>query len=205
MTYDYDKTHESILASAARHFEEVGYRNASIRRICKEAGVTNGAFYAHFKSKEDLFTKLVEPALNGLGELYGDETSRYMEIGSSDDVLEALSLSLSTDRTIIHYIYEHADTFRLLLKASGGTPFDRFPAMLIEEEQANTATFFKLCEPYVKRPGNMSDNIVTQASSLVISTIFDCLLSGKTEEETLFETQLASEFCIAGLRRIWGI
>ena len=44
-----------------------------------------------------------------------------------------------------------------------------------------------------------------QAEAMVVSTTFDCFLQGKTEEETLRETQLASEFCLAGLRRIWGI
>ena len=38
-----------------------GFSGASIRQICKDAGVTNGAFYAHLASKEDLFDKIVRP------------------------------------------------------------------------------------------------------------------------------------------------
>ena len=33
---------------------------ASLRNICKEAGVTTGALYFFFKDKEDLFAALVE-------------------------------------------------------------------------------------------------------------------------------------------------
>lgn len=54
MPYDYESTHRQILLSAMKNFSEVGFRDASIRTICKDAGVTNGAFYAHFKSKDDL-------------------------------------------------------------------------------------------------------------------------------------------------------
>ena len=66
MSYDYNKTHELILKSAEEQFQKEGFRNASIRRICSDAGVTNGAFYAHFDSKEALFKELVEPAVEGL-------------------------------------------------------------------------------------------------------------------------------------------
>ena len=203
--YDFDKTHERILSSATRHFMEAGFSGASIRQICRDAGVTNGAFYAHFKSKEDLFSSLVEPALQGLYELYGDEHSRYGDIKSKADILAAFEQSFSSDRTIIHYIYEHKVAFLLLLKAGGGTAYERFPSMLAEEEKQVTEAFFDECRPYIGRPENLSDNIVSKLSYLVVSTVFDCFLLGKTEEETIRETQLASEFCLAGLRKIWGI
>ncbi len=205
MTYDYEKTHAAIMASAARHFREVGFAGASVRQICKDAGVTNGAFYAHFESKEDLFGKLVGPALEGLDELHGNEVTRYMEVSSPEDVLEALNLAFSTDEAVIHYIYEHEDAFRLLLKASGGTSFENYPSKVVEEEKLGTIAFFELCKPFVRKPENMSESVAAQASSFIVSTIFDCLLSEKTEEEAVRETRLASEFCIAGLRQIWGI
>ena len=205
MAYDYEKTHAAIMESAAKRFMEVGFAGASIRQICKDAGVTNGAFYAHFESKEELFGKIVGPALEGLGELHGSEISRYMEVRSSKDVLEALNHAFSTDEDVIRYIYEHKDAFRLLLKASGGTSFENYPNRVVEEEKQGTIAFFEQCRPFVGKPENMSESIAAQASSFIVSTIFDCLLSEKTEEEAVHETQLASEFCIAGLKRIWGV
>ncbi len=205
MAYDYDKTHAGIMESATRRFMETGFTGASVRQICKDAGVTNGAFYAHFESKEELFGELVGPALEGLDELRGSETSQYMEIQSPEDVLESLNLAFVTDEAVIHYIYEHKDAFLLLLKASGGTSFENYPSRIVEEEKQGTIAFFELCKPFVRRPENMSESVAAQASSFIVSTIFDCLLSGKTEEEAIREVQLASEFCIAGLRQIWGM
>lgn len=48
------QTRESLLRAAAEVFDEYGYSGASINRILKRAGLTAGALYFHFESKEDL-------------------------------------------------------------------------------------------------------------------------------------------------------
>lgn len=48
------QTRATILRSAAEVFEESGYAGASINKIIERAGVTQGAMYFHFKSKESL-------------------------------------------------------------------------------------------------------------------------------------------------------
>ncbi|MFF5257121.1 ScbR family autoregulator-binding transcription factor [Streptomyces leeuwenhoekii] len=48
------QTRESLLRAAAEVFDEFGYSGASINRILKRAGLTAGALYFHFDSKEDL-------------------------------------------------------------------------------------------------------------------------------------------------------
>ncbi|MFG3133066.1 ScbR family autoregulator-binding transcription factor [Streptomyces tendae] len=47
-------TRESLLRAAAETFDEFGYSGASINRILKRAGLTAGALYFHFDSKEEL-------------------------------------------------------------------------------------------------------------------------------------------------------
>src|SRR5580704_2469159 len=49
-----DATRARILEVASRQFRENGVAAAGLAGIMAEAGLTNGAFYAHFKSKEDL-------------------------------------------------------------------------------------------------------------------------------------------------------
>ncbi|WP_077800410.1 ScbR family autoregulator-binding transcription factor [Streptomyces sp. JHA26] len=48
------RTREVLLRAAAEVFDEVGYAGASINKILDIAGVTAGAVYFHFKSKEGL-------------------------------------------------------------------------------------------------------------------------------------------------------
>ncbi|MBF4994519.1 TetR/AcrR family transcriptional regulator [Arthrobacter gandavensis] len=47
-------TRDAILAGAASVFEEMGYGRASLSQVAERAGVTKGALYFHFPSKEDL-------------------------------------------------------------------------------------------------------------------------------------------------------
>ncbi|MEU0575385.1 ScbR family autoregulator-binding transcription factor [Dermacoccus nishinomiyaensis] len=48
------RTRQTILAAAAKVFEERGYQAATITEILATAGVTKGALYFHFQSKEHL-------------------------------------------------------------------------------------------------------------------------------------------------------
>src|SRR5258708_21316423 len=46
--------HELIVKEASRLFRERGFENVTVSEIMKAAGLTHGAFYAHFDSKEEL-------------------------------------------------------------------------------------------------------------------------------------------------------
>lgn len=51
------QTHTRIVEAARRLWKAKGYANVSIGEIMKAAGLTHGGFYAHFKSKDDLFAE----------------------------------------------------------------------------------------------------------------------------------------------------
>ena len=53
-------TIKNINAAAMKEFIANGYKNASLRSIAREAGVTTGAFYGYYKSKEVLFSSIVD-------------------------------------------------------------------------------------------------------------------------------------------------
>ncbi|MFD6416165.1 ScbR family autoregulator-binding transcription factor [Streptomyces sp. NPDC060194] len=48
------RTRQKIIVAAAGVFDEVGYEAATISQILKASGVTKGALYFHFTSKEEL-------------------------------------------------------------------------------------------------------------------------------------------------------
>ncbi|MCU7928000.1 MAG: TetR/AcrR family transcriptional regulator [Candidatus Thiodiazotropha sp. (ex Dulcina madagascariensis)] len=55
-----------ILDSAVRLFLHQGYERTGIEAIMRDAGMTRGAFYAHFSSKSDLYAKaMTHAAVNG--------------------------------------------------------------------------------------------------------------------------------------------
>jgi TetR/AcrR family transcriptional regulator, transcriptional repressor for nem operon len=54
---------ERILNVAARLFKKNGYSATGIDQIMSDAGLTAGAFYAHFKSKNDLLSQSLQHSL----------------------------------------------------------------------------------------------------------------------------------------------
>ena len=51
---------QMILAAAMKVFSETGYIGSSVDDVAKEAGISKGAIYWHFKNKDDLFKSLLE-------------------------------------------------------------------------------------------------------------------------------------------------
>ncbi|KVC51894.1 TetR family transcriptional regulator [Burkholderia ubonensis] len=69
MRYSIEHKHETrarILDAASRLFREEGYGGSGIGPLTKAAGVTNGAFYGHFKSKGEAFRSVVLAGLDQL-------------------------------------------------------------------------------------------------------------------------------------------
>ncbi|MGF1427882.1 ScbR family autoregulator-binding transcription factor [Kitasatospora sp. LaBMicrA B282] len=48
------RTRGTLLRAAAQVFDEYGFNGSSINKIIKQAGITQGAMYFHFRSKEEL-------------------------------------------------------------------------------------------------------------------------------------------------------
>jgi TetR/AcrR family transcriptional repressor of nem operon len=57
MRYPAEETaakHDRIVKEASRLFRERGFENVTVGEVMKAAGLTHGAFYAHFASKQEL-------------------------------------------------------------------------------------------------------------------------------------------------------
>lgn len=61
------KTRAKIVETARILFNRHGYNGVSIHMVMKEAGLTHGGFYNHFKNKEELFSEAVMSFLIGQG------------------------------------------------------------------------------------------------------------------------------------------
>jgi AcrR family transcriptional regulator len=61
-----EETRNKILESAYQLFSRNGYDTTSVADICQSAGVSKGAFYHHFPTKQAIFLALLESWLTGL-------------------------------------------------------------------------------------------------------------------------------------------
>ncbi|MBX3604639.1 MAG: TetR/AcrR family transcriptional regulator [Piscinibacter sp.] len=57
-----EDTHERIVEVAARMLRRKGYAGVGVAEVMREAGLTHGGFYAHFKSRDALLVEALERA-----------------------------------------------------------------------------------------------------------------------------------------------
>ncbi|MBP6440651.1 MAG: TetR/AcrR family transcriptional regulator [Caldilineaceae bacterium] len=57
-----EASHERIVSAAARAIRRSGYAGTGVADIMKEAGLTHGAFYAHFPSREAMLAEAADRA-----------------------------------------------------------------------------------------------------------------------------------------------
>ena len=57
-----EESHERIVRAAARAIRRSGYDGTGVADIMKEAGLTHGAFYAHFASREAMLAEAADRA-----------------------------------------------------------------------------------------------------------------------------------------------
>src|SRR5882762_9012970 len=86
----------SLMLAARRAFAEAGIVGARIEDITAACGLSKGAFYLHFKSKEALF-----------GEVVSD--------------LRARIAGLRGEREVLEQLWESRDVVRVLISGSQGT------------------------------------------------------------------------------------
>jgi AcrR family transcriptional regulator len=60
------ETRNRILRTAEQCFIRLGYERAGVAEICRSAGISKGALYHHFATKQAIFVELFETYMNGL-------------------------------------------------------------------------------------------------------------------------------------------
>jgi AcrR family transcriptional regulator len=84
-------THASILQTAAEVFAERGYAETTLSELIARSGLTKGAFYFHFASKEQLALAVLEEKQRQWLELVGQ---RVLDKPAAIDQLRALGPAL---------------------------------------------------------------------------------------------------------------
>lgn len=88
-------TRRALLAAAAEQFAEVGYHRTSLSAVLARAGVTKGALYFHFTSKQDLAEAVVQEMVSIWRMLVAESKRRPLDplralVAQVDDVVQRL-------------------------------------------------------------------------------------------------------------------
>ena len=116
-------TLEKILAAAKAEFLEKGYQSASLRNIVKSAGVTTGAFYGYYSSKEALFAALVDEPYRFVLRTYRAAVSQFEQLQPQTQVLRMGDAGKDCMQALLLYMDARRDAFHLILECADGTPY----------------------------------------------------------------------------------
>ncbi|MDT9690274.1 ScbR family autoregulator-binding transcription factor [Streptomyces sp. P9(2023)] len=118
------RTRELVLRAAAEVFDEAGYLGASITKILDRAGVTAGAVYFHFRSKEGLARAVILEQAADLKFPEGDgglqqllDMTGYLAVEMQHNTLLRAGVRLAVEQGVVgrqeYAIYEWwADRFQ---------------------------------------------------------------------------------------------
>ncbi|MBR3343944.1 MAG: helix-turn-helix transcriptional regulator [Solobacterium sp.] len=130
---------EKIIEAARNEFLEVGYRNASMRKIAARAGITTGALYTRYENKDVLFASLVYET----GLLFEKEFSALKPEHYRIAIREGKFSQLTAHEAgkILDIIYDHFDECYLLFCCSEGSTAEKYYPLLVRSKAKQTARF----------------------------------------------------------------
>lgn len=161
-------TLERIHQAAKAEFLEKGYKGASLRNIVKSVGMTTGAFYGYYKSKEELFEALVGEHYQYILTCFKKAQQQFAELPNEQqpEVMSEISGICMYD--MLHYAYAHLEECKLILCCSEGTKFSGLIDEMVEIEMAATHAY----QQVLRELGRPSPKIDPTLEHILITGMF---------------------------------
>lgn len=200
-----ETTLDKILDSAKKEFMEKGFLNASLRNIVKNAGVTTGAFYRYYDSKEALFAALVGEHADYVLDLFHNTVDNFEKLSGSEQTEQMLDVSGDCMEKMMDYIYEHLDAFKLLLKSAEGTSYADFVHQLVAKEVDSTYTYIQTLTDMGYEVEHLNRNLVHIIASGFFSGIFETVIHDMPREEAEEYLSQLRRFSSAGWSELLNV
>ena len=162
-------TLERIHAAAKAAFMEYGFKSASLRQIVKTAGVTLGAFYGYYDSKEELFEALVGEQYNHMMTCYRKAQIDFANLPPDEQPRRMSEISGECMHDMLLYAYDHLEEFKLLLCCSEGTRFAGMIDEMVEIEVKGTHDY----QDVLNKLGRPSPEIDPRVEHILITGMFN--------------------------------
>ena len=169
------ETKAKIFRAAKHILQKQGYEQLSIKNICEEAGVSNGSFYHHFKTKDDLLSYYIEeqPSIN----------PDLLDMPRND--AEAKAAIIQVYLNYVHYCQDLGVEFM----SNYYTPKNQSLNPLIRTERPYPIVTVhnylkKAIDADIIKPDRDLEDITTDIRMIVIGNVFEwCLKSGEADFE----------------------
>ncbi len=137
------ETQAMILAAAKAEFLEKGFQRASLRSMVQAAGVTTGALYGYYSSKEALFNSFVQDVYRYIVTQFTDTLSAFKNLPMQEQRKKLGTFSSACMQNLLGYMYAHPEELRLLLLCAEGTQYAHMKEEIIALEIEATHEYYR--------------------------------------------------------------
>lgn len=200
-----EDTEKNILNTARKHFLKDGFSGASLRNIVKNAGLTTGAFYKYYPTKEALFDALTDPYIEHIYQIYDRVVEDFEKLSAKEQTSNMSDTSGDGMDQMIDYIYEHYDNFRLLLKCGDSGKFETFIHNMVDREMRSSLEYVKkMKEDGIEIP-IVGESLMHMIYTGFFSSIFQIIEHDIDKETAKRNVHKLREFNTGGWERLWNV
>lgn len=195
------ETRTKLIQSVRQEFLEKGYMKASLRTICKNAGVTTGALYFFFKDKDDLFDAVVGGPIQEIYKMmqahFEDEKNMVANGNGFTPSAQESTEHMLTTAQVIHQMYLHREDILLALTKSQGTKYENVADWFIDTAEKH---YRLMADAMIKQNPKIiiHDKFIHWLAHEQIDTFIYMISHIETEQEALPFIKQAVTYMMAG-------
>ena len=197
-------TLEKIQQAALAEFLDKGFLGASLRQIVKNAGVTTGAFYGYFSSKEALFNAIVEPHAAALMGRFMEAQTTFAELPEKE---QPEHMGLESGRCVdwmVDYICAHREPVKLLLCCAEGTSYEHFVHNMVEVEVEYTQRYMEVLRRLGRDIPVLDKSLCHIIASGMFNGIFEIVVHDMPRDQAMRDVDQLRAFYTAGWSKLMG-
>ena len=193
-----------IHSAAMQEFLEKDFQSASLRNIVKKAGVTTGAFYGYYASKESLFESLVCEQYEYFIGLFQKAQQDFSNIPQEEQPKHMGDISGACMDEMLLYAYQHLNVFKLILCHSEGTRFSHLIDEMVEIEIKGTHDYLAVLEKLGRPAPPIDEHLEHVLITGMFNTFFELIIHEMPLEKAQYYLKEMRAFYTAGWMKIMG-
>ena len=198
-------TAAAILEAGKQEFLSYGYEKASMRRIAQRAGVTTGAIYGYFPGKEALFEALTGETAQRLVDMYQKVHREFAAMPPERQAEELMNVTEEQVPWLINYVYDHFDTFKLLLCCGAPGAGNFFFDQMAQVEEQSCWDFADAMRKLGHTVAEFDDMLLHIVCRSFFQQIEEFVSHDVPREKAVYCARILGQFQHAGWARIMGL
>ena len=186
---------ERIHAAAQAEFLEKGYQGASLRNIVKTAGVTTGALYGYYDSKEALFAALVDESYRHVLDTYRAAEEQVAQMGD---------VGKNCMRELLTYMDARRPIFHLILERAEGTPYAALIDQMVTLEVEATECYTQVLRSMGKTVPDIDRRLEHMLVTGMMNAYCEIIIHDMPIEDAQRYREELGDFYTAGWLKIMG-